>query len=281
MKTITKEIGFWIDSENNLAKQNDESEPGTDMNKVKKKKSVNPWEGLNKRQQLYLTAIYETDQDEERNAKASAAIDRHSRPADEWRWLPYGYDQYGNMLPLMERIHSLNLIDQGTGSTFKALESRGMISLRWEPTTLVDKIPIVRITAKGRRVVRKATGEVRPKKQPAVMLREWHWRALSMAYQAYLEKTEGLLDEWGTASYGGISWNTWLRLRGYRLNGEYIQLVKEHQNREAENWRLWYYVMRITPEGVRFYIREWNRYHELYPDVDAPAPNQERGDAIV
>lgn len=43
------------------------------MKKVKLKQSVNPWEGLNKRQQGYLTAIYETDQDAERNAKAWAA----------------------------------------------------------------------------------------------------------------------------------------------------------------------------------------------------------------
>lgn len=101
-----------------------------------------------------------------------------------------------------------------------------------------------------------------------------------MAYQAYLEKKEGLLDEWGNASYGGISWNTWMRLRNYRLNGEYFHLVEEHQNREADNWRLWYYVMRITPEGIRFYTRERNRYHDLYPDVEAPAPSQEGDDEI-
>ncbi|MFD1675610.1 hypothetical protein [Alicyclobacillus fodiniaquatilis] len=81
---------------------------------------------------------------------------------------------------------------------------------------------MVRMTAKGRRLVREATGEVRPKRLPVGTLKEWHWRALSTAYTA---AESGVYDECG--DYGGISWKTWLRLREYKHKGENRPFIKE------------------------------------------------------
>jgi hypothetical protein len=220
--------------------------------------------------------VISCSQKAEADVKAASSMFNFSRPADEWRWLKYGYNEFGGMMPLLENIHSRKLNDPGTGSTFKALAERNLILLRHEKPLIGDPIPFIRMTPKGRKLVRTAIGEVRPKKQPAGTLREWHWRALVLAYLAEQEEKEGIPQEWGLGDYGGISWNTWLRLWNYRLNGESIQLVKEHENRESTDWQKWYYVIRITPAGREFYIREWKRYRKLYPDVDAPEPNIKR-----
>jgi hypothetical protein len=65
------------------------------------------------------------------------------------------------------------------------------------------------ITPSGRKLVRAATGEQREKPRLPGTLREWHWRAMAQAWEA---RPDGVSEE-GHISYGGISWNTWLRLR--------------------------------------------------------------------
>jgi hypothetical protein len=70
--------------------------------------------------------------------------------------------------------------------------------------------------------------------------------------------------------YGRIGWNTWLRLRDYKWGA----LVEERQSG-------WYsnpttgtsrpvHRLHITAAGRALYEREWTRYRELYPDVEAP-----------
>src|SRR5690348_11367601 len=82
---------------------------------------------LNERQQQYLRAIYET--------YLELAYDRQhewrrfGRPRDiyGWRWMEYGVFS-GEPTPLYTRLSERNLIGKGALVTFKALESRGLIT---------------------------------------------------------------------------------------------------------------------------------------------------------
>ncbi|MCM3702650.1 hypothetical protein [Paenibacillus macerans] len=58
---------------------------------ARKSQTVDPWAGLNERQRSYLKAIYQADQKAEADEKYAAASNWNSRPANEWRWLLYGY----------------------------------------------------------------------------------------------------------------------------------------------------------------------------------------------
>jgi hypothetical protein len=210
-------------------------------------------------------AIYETDQEKEREEKERAAATLRSRPADEWRWMKYGFEMLGPT-KLREKLEHLKIIDQGTGSTFEALEIRGYITMRHTSVPFSDPIPWIRISPKGRKLVRLATDEKRPAKQSVGTLREWHWRALVRAYESYLSGDRGLEDEWSLAKYGGIGWNTWLRLINYKINGDYKPLVKEIEDLESSS-AMGSYFLQITEYGCEFYIQELEKYTLLYPDV--------------
>jgi hypothetical protein len=127
------------------------------------------------------------------------------------------------------------LVDPGTGATFESLEKRGYILCRYEPVVAGDPLVYVQITPKGRKLVRAATGDQREKSLPPGTLHEWHWIAMVKAWKA---RPQGVKDENGY--YGHIGWNTWLRL---------------------------------TPFGEEYYHDNWQRYRELYPEVDAPEPD--------
>lgn len=228
-----------------------------------------------KRQQMYIRAIYDSDQEAEAVERALGAAYKRNRPADEWRWLKYGYDEYGNPMPLLARIEDLKLIDKGTGSSFAALESRELILMRYEQVPFADPIPYVRITAKGRKLVRFATQEVRPNKPPAGTLKEWHWKALVMVYSAHLNVDVGIRAKYGYGDYGDLSWNTWLRIQDYKYRGEYNGLVEEYEFNDTSrtDWHSRVHVIQITAFGLEFYANQWTNYRALYPDIYAPEPN--------
>jgi hypothetical protein len=71
--------------------------------------------------------------------------------------------------------------------------------------------PSVRLTPAGRRLARSWTGQQAYKPPPPGTLREWHWRALALAYAAGDEGIEGEYDD-----YGRIGWTTWRRLINYK-----------------------------------------------------------------
>jgi len=97
--------------------------------------------------------------------------------------------------------------------------------------------------------------DIRGGSQVVGMLQEWHWRALAKAYTAgeHGVRAEGL-------GYGRIGWNTWLRLRDYQIHGVEYPLIREQSG------------VSITAWGIGYYERTFARYHELYPEVAAPAP---------
>lgn len=233
---------------------------------------LQPDTDLNPRQQIYLKCIYKEDQAAEKHESWRWNHGYDKRPADEWRWLLYA-DLAGGPTPLKRLLEREGLVDAGTGSTFVALERRGLIDHRerYEPTIMsVDPLTSVRLTRKGRKEARSLLGESAPKRLPKGTLQEWHWNALARLYEA-----GGELDSAQHVSgcYGGIGWKTWLRLRDYHDTG--VGLVKEHSRFVRVEWNpepARVYTIRLTEAGREFYKQNWQKYRELYPDVSAPPP---------
>jgi hypothetical protein len=161
------------------------------------------WGDLNKRQQTYLQAVYEVDQAQEANIKLGGARGRwKSTPASEWRWMPYN----ASGAALLRRIQEAGYRDEGTGSTFAALERRGLVLCKYEPATLGGPILFVQITKAGRKLVREVLGFKATKALPVGMLREWHWRALC---RAYVRGEQGMgYDSDTEDGFGYVSWNS-------------------------------------------------------------------------
>lgn len=220
---------------------------------------MDAWNELNQRQQTYLRLIYQVDQESERNEAARWHSGQRRRTADEWRWQLYANTSTGPT-----RLKSLlltdSVVDPGTGSTFEALETRGLILCRHE---LDIDVVWVRLTTFGRKVARAGLGEQAPKKLTSGTLREWHWEALAKLY-ATTDST--LFSDSIPGRYGDISWNTWLRLRDYFAGA----LVKE--GGKWENGK-YIYGVKITDEGKQFYEANWAKYRDLYPEIDAPLPD--------
>jgi hypothetical protein len=214
---------------------------------------------LNDRQRSYLQAIFDTDQSIEADMHRIPFIPLHYRPkASEWRWMEYS-DPIPEIFKPASRLYAAikqaARIDQGTGSTFAALAERGLIQVQERGP---DHYLHIRMTPAGRKLVRSWAGAKAYMPPPAGTLQKWHWRALSLAYAA---GDEGLEGEYG--DYGHIGWNIWRRLVDYKWGA----LVIEGELRPPYDHRL-----RITEAGRRLYARQWLRYREMYPNVDAPEP---------
>jgi len=189
------------------------------------------WADLNKRQQHYLQAVYEVDQAQEANVKWLGSQGRwNNTPASEWRWMPYN----ASGAALLRKIQDAGYRDEGTGSTFAALERRGLVLCKYEPATLGGPILFVQITRAGRKMVREALTIAPAKKLPVGTLKERHWRALC---RAYVRGEQGLPYDSNTGDgFGYVSWNTCLRLRDYRVKGQERGLTHEMRN-ELSPWR--------------------------------------------
>ncbi len=77
------------------------------------------WADLNERQQQYMQAIYDQDQENERHEKGAWPRGDRPCPATEWRWMFYGiFPVTGSDSPLRCRLKVADLVDPGTGATF-------------------------------------------------------------------------------------------------------------------------------------------------------------------
>ncbi len=110
-------------------------------------------------------------------------ISRTDVPSSQHSWMYYGIVPELNAdSPLRARLKSARLVDEGTGSTFTALAERKYILLQYRPVVGGDLFTYVQITPAGRKLVRQATSEQREKPLPAGTLREWHWKAMALAW---------------------------------------------------------------------------------------------------
>lgn len=161
------------------------------------------------------------------------------------------------------------MVDPGTGSTFEALEKRGYIQVNYKrvnPHPRSDILVWIRLTTKGRALARRALGESAPAKLPPGALREWHWRALCRAWVAWQNGERGIHSDEDTGDgFGSVSWTTILRLRDYRAGGEDKPLIHDGK-------------LTITSFGQHYYRENYQRYCEMYPDVDAPEPEEKESE---
>ena len=231
-----------------------------------------PWADLNERQQQYMQAIYETDQEQEADERGTWKRGGKPRLASVWRWMEYGvFDGVGSTL--YTKLHLRKLIDEGTGSTFNALEIRGFIKCKytWKrrdgDREAFERFLMLQLTKEGRALVRVATGAKAYRPGAPGVLKEWHWKAMVAAWRA---RPAGVKSDLG--KYGNTGWNTWLRLRDYKAGA----LIEEYHTSGAYLPHVGYtpniYWLRLSPFGEQFYRENWQRYHELYPEVDTPAP---------
>src|SRR5205085_4129526 len=120
------------------------------------------WSDLNERQQQYMQEIYDIDQEQEADERGAWKRGGRPRPAHEWRWMEYGVFS-GVCSTLYTKLYLRKLIDEGTGSTFNALETRGFIKckytdIRRNGERTFDRFLMLQITKEGRALVRTATG---------------------------------------------------------------------------------------------------------------------------
>ena len=229
---------------------------------------------LNDRQRAYMLAIFAVDQELEAEMRNPPYRPFQQRPkASEWRWL-----EYSEPVPEIDKpasrlyaaIKKAAPIDQGTGATFAALADRGLIEVDWRDTNVWgQRKPYLRLTPAGRRLARSWTGQKAYKAPPAGTLREWHWRALAKAYAAGEAGFEG---EYG--DYAHIGWHTWRRLEGYKRGALVEARASGWYSNPTTGTSGPVHRMYITAKGRAFYVDQWARYRELYPDVDAPEPQR-------
>jgi hypothetical protein len=224
------------------------------------------WADLNERQRAYLHTLYDCDQATEEGRRERAARGDWDRtPASKWRWQMYGPADSA----LYTRLHAARLVDPGTGSTWKALENRKLVRCRNVRDAFGVQLLEVQITPLGRKVVRAATGEQRPKPPPKGQLRERQWAALARLYAA---GDAGVSHDDMLYGHGGFDWmRTLLRLRDYSGGA----LMEEYRAQLPYRAGLGYTPhesrTRIISFGHDYYARAWARYKALYPEVDGTA----------
>jgi hypothetical protein len=226
------------------------------------------WAGLNERQQKYMLLIYEADQENEKEWNGRDWQSRPKKSAAEWRWLMY--DDVNVYNPLRPKLLKAKLIDEGTGSTFEALERRGYIQtqyrkpLGYESNPLQESFLHVCITALGRKLVRANLGYIPPSKPKKGQLQYYHWAVMAVLYKAHVEERH---VKRGTNTYDDVylSWNGFLRLRDYSPEPLAIEL-------QLQGGRYREYTAIITGAGIRHYEKNYTEYKELYPEVETTEP---------
>ncbi len=216
---------------------------------------------INERQRTYLAALYDCDQGKEQARRLDAARGRFDRtPASEWRWV-----MYGPVAPPSALYSALaGHIDQGTGATWQALEDRGLCHCRTTHDAFGVPLLEVQITPAGRKLIRAARGEVRPKAAPKGQLKERQWAALVRLVAA---GDSGIDNDTLLYAKGGFDWYQTIR----RLV-DYQPALVEAFTVYSPYTQTFY---RATSAGRAYYEAEHARYRALYPNVDAPQPEKE------
>lgn len=235
---------------------------------------------LNERQRTYLLAALEIDQHQEvmhKRAFQRGNFDESRRPASEWRAMAFGvvYGP-GGPLPTMLRTECKQ-VDEGSGSTWAALERRGYLTVREAEVQYYpgQRLPHIILTSKGRRAARELKGEKLPAKPKSALARST-WKALAAGWKA---GEHGLWDERGGDWFGGISWDTWLMLvRGTKHRGPWFDEISRSMPDEHKQHIFaltgQQHGVKINVEGMRKYLQTWEVNHQLHPDIDAPNPWQ-------
>ncbi|MEU3399438.1 hypothetical protein [Streptomyces filamentosus] len=209
-------------------------------------KAQQAWDGLNERQQTYMTVLYDYDQAvEAARAQDAAAGVYDDTPASVWRWIAVVTP--GAKLTSVQRALALRDVrDDGTGSTLQALQRYGLIEVQDEIVAGrrgKSRTVKAKLTRAGRAAVRAGTKE--PGRRRTGELSEYAWERLVRLWRA----DPGTVRIWG--------------------HNTYEALVGRPTPPYAEGKQGDY---RITEAGREHYRTRWARYATLYPEVAAPDP---------
>ncbi|MFH8581601.1 hypothetical protein [Streptomyces zaomyceticus] len=250
---------------------------------------VDLWAELNARQQIYLTAIYNADQNAEAWNKGGAFDWGQGPPASEWRWQTFCLKASKDLVGRTDIQHALDAKgehDQGAGSSLAALRRRGLIeTMEDDVLTVLGWIPRVRVklTTLGRATARAGLGHTAPKSPPRGLLSEWLWSNLVRLYKAGpggmpTESPRGTPYEERAPSHKAL-----LFLENDQRQGKQ-PLAKSKPVNVGEPYEsplspghLCYrteYRVYLTDAGREHYLRHVRCYAELWPDVEAPVPEE-------
>jgi hypothetical protein len=247
------------------------------------------WDALNDRQRTYLTAIYNADQNAEANQKGGAFDWGHGPPASEWRWQTFSIKAPADLVgrtAIQYELRGKDEHDQGAGSSLAALRRRALIEVTEDYIDVgLAMVPRVRVklTTLGRATARAGLGHTAPKSPPRGMLSEWLWSNLVRLYRAGpdgmpTDSPRGTPYEKRAPSHKALFFLESMDRKGGRLADTRMVATG------AEPYESHMYPgMMITPRENRVFLTEAGRAHyekhvrcyaELWPDVDAPIPDE-------
>ncbi|MFF4902539.1 hypothetical protein [Streptomyces sp. NPDC001068] len=233
--------------------------------------------------------IYDADQDAEATQKGGAFDWGHGPPASEWRWQTFSIKASKDLVGRTRIQYALERQDehdQGAGSSLAALRRRGLIEVMEDFVhTILGMVPRVRVklTTIGRATARAGLGHTAPKTAPRGMLSEWLWSNLVRLYRA---GPHGLPDyaprgtpyEDRAPSHKALFFLQQMDRKGGRLvETKRVETGAEpfesHLNpglliTPTENR------VRLTDAGRTHYEQHVRCYAELWPDIDAPVPDE-------
>ncbi|MFE1206195.1 hypothetical protein ACFW5V_31400 [Streptomyces sp. NPDC058762] len=250
------------------------------------------WAELNPRQQTYLTAIYNADQNAEASHRGDAFDWGHGPPASEWRWQTFSIKAPKDLVgrtAIQYELASKDEHDQGAGSSLAALRRRGLIELTEDLVqTMLGWFPRVRVklTTLGRATARAGLGHAAPKSPPRGMLSEWLWSNLVRLYRAGPDGMPSVSPRGTPYEERAPSHKARLFLERYqgRSGGPLIKSKRVSSGEPFESY-LGHTVypteerVFLTDAGRDHYEKHVRCYAELWPDVDAPIPNELPEDA--
>jgi len=245
------------------------------------------WDALNRRQRLYLAAIYDADQAAERQVAGQRRDWGRPPPASVWRWVIYSIKAPKDLVgytSIQDKMRDAGELDSGAGSSLAALRRRGLVQVRdGIKQTILGDLPTVevRLTTAGRAAARAGLDEAPRRRTPPGPLSEWLWGALAKLYRA---GNEGTL--YGHHAYHlphddvhrGPSWNALLQLRD-RRDGAFMEEFSLNVDKPSagSGWARVEYRVRATPRARTHYELHYRCYRELYPGVDAVEPASSDG----
>lgn len=124
-------------------------------------KQLAKWRQLNERQQEYMRILYSHETNREKIYLSRNNSQSELRKGGEWRWMPHN-----TIAGIGDSLDNAGIRDQGTGSTYKALETRGYIETRitkqhtpgWGWWDLLE----VRLTTAGRSLAKQVKASETP-----------------------------------------------------------------------------------------------------------------------
>ncbi|ULH13929.1 hypothetical protein MF271_00945 (plasmid) [Deinococcus sp. KNUC1210] len=190
------------------------------------------------------------------------------RPAAEWRPMPFGRWLDIPGLPPTPLRQACGGADEGSGSTWAALQRRGFVQVC--DRTIEGRgysLPHVTLSIRGRKFARELAGTPVERRAPGVLAQST-WKALAAAWNA---GETGLIDT-GGGWHGGIGWDTWLVLRNRTSGGDLTESVRRLEKYPKMRTERWVYYLRLSDAGRTYYMQRWEANSAAYPEIDAPNP---------